>query len=60
MNNVLDHKGYRFFSLRLILMKRNISVNHDFGEQRYHYAGYFMLFFAMMAIMFTKDAGLMI
>jgi cytochrome c-type biogenesis protein CcsB len=58
MNNVLDHKGYRFFQSSFDPDEKGtvLSVNHDFWGTAITYAGYFMLFFAMMAIMFTKDA----
>ena len=58
MNNVLDHKGYRFFQSSFDPDEKGtvLSVNHDFWGTAITYAGYFMLFFAMMAIMFTKDS----
>lgn len=58
MNNVLDHKGYRFFQSSFDPDEKGtvLSVNHDFSGTAITYAGYFMLFFAMMAIMFTKDS----
>jgi cytochrome c-type biogenesis protein CcsB len=58
MNNVLDHKGYRFFQSGFDPDEKGtiLSVNHDFWGTAITYAGYFMLFFAMMAIMFTKEA----
>lgn len=58
MNNVLDHQGYRFFQSSFDPDEKGtvLSVNHDFWGTAITYAGYFMLFFAMMAIMFTKDA----
>lgn len=56
MNNVLDHKGYRFFQSSFDPDEKGtvLSVNHDFWGTALTYAGYFMLYFAMMAIMFTK------
>ena len=58
MNNVLDHQGYRFFQSSFDPDEKGtvLSVNHDFWGTAITYAGYFMLFFSMMAIMFTKDA----
>ena len=56
MNNVLDHEGYRFFQSSFDPDEKGtvLSVNHDFWGTALTYAGYFMLYFAMMAIMFTK------
>ncbi|MBE0393284.1 cytochrome c biogenesis protein CcsA [Flavobacterium sp. PL002] len=58
MNNVLDYKGYRFFQSSFDPDEKGtvLSVNHDFWGTAITYAGYFMLFFAMMAIMFTKHS----
>ncbi len=57
MNNILDHKGYRFFQSSFDEDEKGtiLSVNHDFWGTAITYAGYFMLFFAMMAILFTKN-----
>ena len=56
MNNVLDHKGFRFFQSSFDPDEKGtvLSVNHDFWGTTLTYIGYFMLYFAMMAIMFTK------
>ena len=56
MNNVLDYKGYRFFQSSFSPDEKGtvLSVNHDFWGTGFTYAGYFILFFAMMCIMFTK------
>ena len=58
MNNVLDHKGFRFFQSSFDPDEKGtvLSVNHDFWGTNITYFGYFMLFFAMMAIMFTKHS----
>ncbi len=58
MNNVLDHKGYRFFQASFDPDEKGtvLSVNHDFWGTNITYLGYFMLFFGMMAIMFTKHS----
>ena len=58
MNNVLDHKGYRFFQSGFDPDEKGtiLSVNHDFWGTTLTYIGYFMLYFAMMAIMFTKHS----
>jgi cytochrome c-type biogenesis protein CcsB len=66
MNNVLDHKGYRFFQSQIefstVTKQQNsdpditvLSVNHDFWGTWISYIGYFLLFFAMMVIMFDKN-----
>ncbi len=58
MNHVLDHDGYRFFQSSFDPDEKGtvLSVNHDFWGTNVTYFGYFMLFFAMMAIMFTKHS----
>jgi len=56
MNNVLDHKGYRFFQASFDPDEKGtvLSVNHDFWGTWITYIGYFILFFAMIAILFNK------
>nr|WP_315158089.1 cytochrome c biogenesis protein CcsA [uncultured Flavobacterium sp.] len=56
MNHVLDHEGYRFFQSSFDPDEKGtvLSVNHDYWGTTITYLGYFMLYFAMMAIMFTK------
>ena len=58
MNNVLDYDGYRFFQSGFDPDEKGtiLSVNHDFWGTTLTYIGYFMLYFAMMAIMFTKHS----
>ncbi|MCK8142450.1 cytochrome c biogenesis protein CcsA [Flavobacterium sp. I-SCBP12n] len=58
MNNVLDYKGYRFFQSGFDPDEKGtiLSVNHDFWGTGLTYIGYFLLYFAMMAIMFTKHS----
>ncbi len=58
MNHVLDYKGYRFFQSSFDPDEKGtvLSVSHDFWGTWITYLGYFMLFFALMAIMFTKDS----
>ena len=58
MNNVLDHKGYRFFQASFDEDEKGtkLSVNHDFWGTWITYIGYFLLYFAMMAILFTKHS----
>ncbi len=56
MNNILDYEGYRFFQSSFDPDEKGtvLSVSHDFWGTAITYFGYFMLYFAMMAIMFTK------
>jgi cytochrome c-type biogenesis protein CcsB len=58
MNHVLDHKGYRFFQASFDDDQKGtiLSVSHDFWGTWITYIGYFILFFAMMSIMFTKHS----
>ncbi len=58
MNNILDYKGFRFFQASFDDDEKGtvLSVNHDFWGTTITYMGYFMLFFAMMAILFTKHS----
>ncbi|WP_264564027.1 cytochrome c biogenesis protein CcsA [Flavobacterium sp. N3904] len=58
MNHVLDHEGYRFFQSSFDPDEKGtvLSVNHDYWGTTITYIGYFMLFFSMMAIMFTKHS----
>ena len=58
MNNILDYEGYRFFqsSFDQDEMGTVLSVSHDYWGTLITYIGYFMLFFAMIAILFTKHS----
>jgi len=58
MNNILDYKGYRFFQSSFDPDEKGtvLSVSHDYWGTMVTYIGYFMLFFAMMAILFTKHS----
>ncbi len=58
MNNILDHGGYRFFQSSFDPDEGGtvLSVSHDFWGTAITYAGYFMLFFAMMANLFVKGS----
>jgi len=58
MNNILDYEGYRFFQSSFDQDEKGtvLSVSHDFWGTTITYIGYFMLYFAMMAIMFTKHS----
>ncbi|GGI57690.1 cytochrome c biogenesis protein CcsA [Winogradskyella haliclonae] len=57
MNNVLDHKGYRFFQSGYDPDEKGtiLSVNHDMWGTYITYAGYLLLYFGLMAIMFSKN-----
>jgi cytochrome c-type biogenesis protein CcsB len=57
MNNILDHRGYRFFQSSFDRDEKGtiLSVNHDFWGTWVTYLGYFMLFFGLMAIMFVGN-----
>jgi cytochrome c-type biogenesis protein CcsB len=54
MNNVLDHKGYRFFQSGFDPDEKGttLSVNHDFWGTWITYVGYFLLYMGLMGIMF--------
>ncbi|MBE9489316.1 MAG: cytochrome c biogenesis protein CcsA, partial [Bacteroidetes bacterium] len=56
MNNILDHRGYRFFQASFPPDEKGtvLSVNHDFWGTWFTYVGYFMLFFGLLAILFAK------
>jgi cytochrome c-type biogenesis protein CcsB len=58
MNHILDHNGYRFFQSSFDQDEKGtvLSVSHDYWGTMITYFGYFMLYFAMMAIMFTKHS----
>ena len=57
MNHILDHKGFRFFQASFDPDEKGtvLSVNHDFWGTLITYIGYFILFFCMLAILFTKN-----
>ncbi|WP_300566106.1 cytochrome c biogenesis protein CcsA [Flavobacterium sp.] len=58
MNNVLDYKGFRFFQAGFDPDEKGtkLSVNHDFWGTWITYIGYFLLYFGMLAILFTKHS----
>ncbi|TGD58054.1 cytochrome c biogenesis protein [Flavobacterium humi] len=58
MNNVLDYQGYRFFQSGFDDDEKGtkLSVNHDFYGTWITYIGYFLLYFGMLAILFTKHS----
>jgi uncharacterized membrane protein len=58
MNNILDYRGYRFFQASFSPDEKGtvLSVSHDFWGTTITYIGYFLLFFCMMALLFTKHS----
>jgi cytochrome c-type biogenesis protein CcsB len=58
MNNILDYKGYRFFQANFDPDEKGtvLSVNHDFWGTNITYFGYFLLYFGLMAILFSKHS----
>lgn len=56
MNHILDYKGFRIFQSSFDEDEKGtiLSVNHDFWGTWITYTGYFLLFFALMAILFDK------
>ena len=58
MNNILDYKGFRFFQSSFDPDEKGtvLSVNHDYWGTLITYIGYTMLYFAMIAILFTKHS----
>ncbi|KIX20026.1 cytochrome C biogenesis protein [Flavobacterium sp. 316] len=57
MNNILDYRGYRFFQAGFDPDEKgtHLSVNHDQWGTWITYLGYFLLYFAMMVILFDKN-----
>ena len=57
MNNILNHQGYRFFQSSFHPDEQGtiLSVNHDYWGTFFTYIGYFMLYFGLLAILFTKN-----
>lgn len=56
MNNILFHKGYRFFQSSFDSDEKGskLSVNHDSWGTWTTYIGYFLLYFGLLAILFNK------
>ena len=56
MNHILDHRGYRFFQSSFDPDEKGtiLSVNHDFYGTWITYIGYMLLYFGLMAILFSK------
>ena len=55
MNNILNHKGYRFFQASFDPDEKGtiLSVNKDFWGTFITYSGYLLLFFSMTGIFFV-------
>ncbi len=58
MNNVLDHKGFRFFQASFDPDEKGtvLSVNHDFWGSWITYLGYSLLYLGLMAILLIKGS----
>lgn len=58
MNNVLDHRGYRFFQAGFDPDERGtiLSVNHDRIGTWVTYIGYTFLYIGLLGILFTKNS----
>ena len=58
MNNILDHGGYRFFQSSFDPDEKGtiLSVNHDYWGSLITYIGYILLYFGLMAILFSKGS----
>ncbi|WP_010182133.1 cytochrome c biogenesis protein [Aquimarina agarilytica] len=58
MNNVLDHKGFRFFQASFDPDEKGtvLSVNHDFWGSWITYLGYSLLYIGLMAILLIKGS----
>lgn len=58
MNNILNHKGYRFFqaSFHPDELGTVLSVNHDFWGTWLTYIGYVLLYLGMLIILFEKNS----
>lgn len=57
MNHILEHRGYRFFQASFDPDEKGtiLSVNHDRWGTYITYAGYMLLYFGLMAILFTRN-----
>jgi len=56
MNHVLDNEGYRFFQAQFDRDEKGtiLSVSHDYWGTNITYLGYFLLYLALMVILFDK------
>ena len=57
MNNILDYRGFRFFQASFDKDEKGtvLSVSHDALGTWITYLGYFLLYFALMVILFDKN-----
>ncbi|MFK7750325.1 MAG: cytochrome c biogenesis protein CcsA [Kordia sp.] len=57
MNHIMDHGGYRFFQAQFDKDEKGtiLSVSHDFWGTNVTYLGYFLLYLALMVILFDKN-----
>jgi len=57
MNNILNHKGYRFFQASFDPDEKGtiLSVNHDKWGTWITYLGYFLLYFGLLSILFARN-----
>lgn len=57
MNHVLDKEGYRFFqaSFDPDELGSHLSVNHDFWGKTVTYAGYYLLYLGLLALLFDPN-----
>lgn len=57
MNNILDYRGFRFFQASFDKDEKGtvLSVSHDAVGTWITYLGYFLLYFALMVILFDKN-----
>ena len=58
MNNILKHRGYRFFQSSFDPDEKGtvLSVNHDYWGTWFTYFGYYLLYFGLLAILFSNGA----
>ena len=58
MNNILNHRGYKFFQSSFDPDEKGtiLSVNHDYWGTWFTYLGYYLLYFGLMAILFSKHS----
>lgn len=58
MNNILKHRGYRFFQSSFDPDEKGtvLSVNHDYWGTWFTYLGYYLLYFGLLAILFSNGA----
>ena len=56
MNNILNHRGYRFFQASFDGDEKGtiLSVNNDKWGTWFTYLGYILLYFGLLAILFAK------